>query len=384
MAYDGVREAAADQLVDWDDHAVRGPGGNVHQSLAWARYQSGLGYEPRFLVADDDRRILVLMRRWPFPSGARAYIPRGPISAGDAPAAVADRLDAVAHYLGQHGADIVASDAEMAAESGYADAIRRCGFRPAEELQPSRHRLSVPLGAVTEAAAFAALSASSRQHVRFAAKHGLRAVCSVVDDQLPAHADIEINRIDAVDNASLRAAVHSLYIVVAETAARRHFAIVAPERFSRWATMALCDRLGLLIEIRSPEGQTLGSALFHRHGRRLTYFIAGDSAANRRRYPGVMNLLVWRAIQLAIALDLDELDLGGADVRGMRRRPLAGEAMHGVLAFKESFGARWIDLTGNHARVLNSARYAAGSLAERVGASVPHRSPRSTPHTVSA
>ena len=47
----------------------------------------------------------------------------------------------------------------------------------------------------------------------------------------------------------------------------------------------------------------------------------------------------------ALAEGRDEMDLGGVDVPGARRRPEPGEPAYGMLTFKESFGARWIELT---------------------------------------
>ena len=39
-----------------------------------------------------------------------------------------------------------------------------------------------------------------------------------------------------------------------------------------------------------------------------------------------------------------------------------------MLAFKESFGARWIELTGAHERVFSPTRYTLGRIVARVAA----------------
>ena len=94
--------------------------------------------------------------------------------------------------------------------------------------------------------------------------------------------------------------------------------------------------------------------------------MAADRADLRRTHPGVMHFLVWKAIEIAIAEGMSELDLGGADLPGARSKPAPGEPMHGVMAFKESFGCRWIELAGNHERRLRPVHYLAGRAAERV------------------
>jgi len=73
-------------------------------------------------------------------------------------------------------------------------------------------------------------------------------------------------------------------------------------------------------------------------------------------------------MQAALAEGRTEMDLGGVDVPGARRRPDLGEPAHGMLAFKESFGARWIELTGAHERVLRPTRYALGRVTARIAA----------------
>jgi lipid II:glycine glycyltransferase (peptidoglycan interpeptide bridge formation enzyme) len=76
-----------------------------------------------------------------------------------------------------------------------------------------------------------------------------------------------------------------------------------------------------------------------------------------------MHLLRWRAIQLAIGEGCVEMDLGGVDVPGARRRPEPGEPMHGLLEHKLSFGAEWVELAGAQERVHRPIRYAAGRAA---------------------
>jgi lipid II:glycine glycyltransferase (peptidoglycan interpeptide bridge formation enzyme) len=105
--------------------------------------------------------------------------------------------------------------------------------------------------------------------------------------------------------------------------------------------------------------------MLYRHGRRLSTQHAADRADLRHAHPGTMHLLRWRAIQLAIAENRSEMDLGGVDLVGARRLPVPGEPTWGLYEHKRSFGAEWVALAGAQERVVRSWRYAAGRAASR-------------------
>ena len=132
----------------------------------------------------------------------------------------------------------------------------------------------------------------------------------------------------------------------------------------------MADGLLVYLGAHDPAGELVAGAVFQRHGRRLTYASAADDPRFRKAYPGAVRLLVWEALRRALAEGRAELDLGGVDVPGARRRPEPDEPAHGMLAFKESFGARWIELTGAHERVLRPARYAFGRVTRRLAVAV--------------
>src|SRR6185503_20630073 len=115
-------------------------------------------------------RALALTRSWPVVRGGSAYIPRGPgpVEADAAGCAVlAARLVAIGEMLAAEGVDVVAADPEVPdAETGFRAAIEAAGFHPIEEIQPSRHRISLPLGGRSEDDVFAGISKSTRQRIR--------------------------------------------------------------------------------------------------------------------------------------------------------------------------------------------------------------------------
>jgi lipid II:glycine glycyltransferase (peptidoglycan interpeptide bridge formation enzyme) len=350
-----VHDADAAELEGWDDRAVRSPNGTVHQSRAWAAYREHFGWRPRFLVADDGAPVLALARPWPFVGSDGVYISRGPLPEAD-PALTLRRLDAVTAWLADRGASVVATDAEVPAASGYPAMLEAAGFHPIEELQPSRHRLAVDLTAVRdEPELLATFSATTRNMIRAAERSDLRTV--VLD---AGSADDPV--------ADLRARFGVLYRLMRATADRRGFGLASAERFVDWSRRAFADGHLVHIAVHEPGGELVAGATFYRHGRRWTYANAADDPRFRKAYPGAVRLVVWEAMKRALVEGRAEMDLGGVDVPGARRRPVPGESAHGMLTFKESFGARWIELTGAHERVLSPVRYGLGRITSRLAA----------------
>ncbi len=366
-----VREAGPAELEDWDARTVLPISGNVHQSRAWADYRADFGWRPRYLVGDDGSRVLALARPWPLIGGDGVYVSRGPLPEDD-PHAVADRLEAVTRWVAAHGASVISSDAEMPAESGYGTLLAAAGFRPIDEIQPSRHRLAVDLSGVADAAALlGSFSATTRNMIRAAERSDLAttvigpsAAAAVVAPGSTAPSGPD----PAAGLADLEGRLPTLYGLMRATAGRRGFGLASAERFFDWTRRAFAAGQLVYVAVHEPGGELVAGATFYRHGRRWTYANAADDPRFRKAYPGAVRLVVWEAFRRALAEGRAEMDLGGVDVPGARRRPVPGEPAHGMLTFKESFGARWIELTGAHERVLSPARYALGRVTTRLAA----------------
>jgi lipid II:glycine glycyltransferase (peptidoglycan interpeptide bridge formation enzyme) len=361
-----VRPATAEELADWDERTVDASGGHVYQSRAWAAHRQGSGWRAHFLVVEGGEKrppgVLALSRAWPWIGGGSAYIPRGPVRLdGEPAAAAADRLAAVTSFLGALGQDVVATDAEVPADTGYRDALAARGFHPIEEIQPSRHRITLPLAGVDEEAALANASKSTRQRIRKADESGTAVV----------RHDARLVRGDVGEGFTAppeptQVALDRFYDLLLETGERRHFSFGPREAFVAWWLAA--HRAGHLVhlEARDPDGRPLAGLLLYRHGDRLSTVHSGDHADARRDHPGALHLLRWRAIQLAIREARSEMDLGGVDVAGARREPREGEPMWGLYQHKLSFGGHWLELAGAHERIIRPTRYKAGRVASRV------------------
>lgn len=353
-----VHEATDDELVGWNARTVAPPGGHVYQSRAWAAYCARLGWRPRFFRFDDGFCVLALERRWPIVAGGSAYVSRGPIPADGDPRLAAARLAAVADRLAADGLDVVASDAEVEAAGGYPALIAANGFRPIAEIQPSRHRLSLPLAGADEASVFTGIAKSTRQRIRGAEREG---VVVVRHDTVTSAVQGCVAPTEAVEMALGR-----FYDLLLATGERRGFTFGPRAELMDWWTGAHRDAYLVLLEARVAD-EPLGGLLIYRHGDRLSTVHSADRADARRAHPGILHLLRWRAIQLALAENRAEMDLGGVDVAGARRQPVAGEPMYGLYQHKLSFGAHWLELSGAHERVLRPRRYLAGRVLSAAG-----------------
>jgi peptidoglycan pentaglycine glycine transferase (the first glycine) len=360
----GPREATEAELADWDQWTVHSPGGHVYQSRAWAGQRERLGWRPLHVMLDADHAALVLLRPFPLVGGASAYVPRGPVARPDEdPAAAAGRVAALADWLGTRGVDVVATDAEIpAAVPAYGRDLRAAGFHPIPEIQPSRHRVSLSLSPDSdEAAARAGLSKSTRQRI------------NVIEEQ-----GVVVNRYDTAgwdgDHPLFEASELPLADVLGEfatllegTGERRGFRFGPRDVFLDWWTAAHAAGLLVYLEARDEAvpDRALGGLILYRHGQRLSTVHSADAPGVRDSHPGVMHLLRWRAIQLAIREGRTEMDLGGVDIGPDHKEPAKGDPMAGLYEHKRSFGAEWVEMTGAHERVIRPWRYAVGRVATR-------------------
>lgn len=358
------------EVGDWDRLTVDRPGGHVLQSLAWARHRAAAGWQPHFLRFDDGVGVLALVRPWPLVPGSGAYLPRGPIPAGDDPATTAARLDATAAWLAGRGVDVVASDAEIPASTGYRAMLGRIGFHAIEELQPARHRLSLVLpSGIDEQAVARGVTKSTRQRIRQAERSTLRVVRH--DARIGSGGPGEGFAGDDAPGA-LDAALGRAYDLATSTGTRRGFRLEARASYVAWWRAAHDAGHLVVLEARDTAAadEAVATLVLYRHGERLTTAVSGDRPDARSRHPGVFHLLRWRAIQLAVREGCAEMDLGGVDVAGARHEPRPGDRMAGLYEHKRSFGAVWVELAGAQERVMDPRGYLVGRTSLRAAAVV--------------
>lgn len=352
------REPTRDEFEAWDDLTVHVGGGHVYQSRAWAEHRARTGWRAHSLVGSDGSAVSALSRPWPVVGGSGAYLPRGPVPAGSAEA-MAARLIGVTAWLGERGIDVLATDAEVPADTGYAALLIGAGFRPIPELQPSRHRMSLDLGGgADEPGVRSGFSKATRQRIAAAEREGL----------LVTRHDTRGVPADDLVTSPVRPAADDLKAfadLLLATGRRVGFRIGAIDGFVAWWTAA--HEAGHLIFLEAgADGRPLGGLILYRHGGRFSTVHSADDPASRREFPGLMHLLRWRAIQLALRERCAEMDLGGVDVAPGHVKPEPGSPTYGLYEHKKSFGARWVAMSGAHERVLRPWRYQVGRLTGRL------------------
>jgi len=362
------RDATPAELDTWDRRVVGTPGGHVYQSRVWADQRARLGWRPLYAQLDEDHAALILLRPIPLLGGSTAYIPRGPVVDPAHPLeggeAAARRLDTLSAWLGRRGVAVVATDAEVpATDKVYSRAIRAAGFRPIAEIQPSRHRVSVALARDTDDDAVrAGLTKSTRQRVAAAERDG------IVVERHDTAGWGSLHPLFERPTRPLADALAGFATLLEETGERLGFRFGPRQVFLDWWAAAHAAGLLVYLEAREPVASDapLGGLILYRHGERLSTVHSADAPGVRERHAGVMHLLRWRAIQLAIREGCVEMDLGGVDTGPDHREPGEGEPMAGLYEHKRSFGATWQAMTGAHERVLSPWRYGLGRAAARL------------------
>jgi lipid II:glycine glycyltransferase (peptidoglycan interpeptide bridge formation enzyme) len=366
-----VHLATPDELESWDATAVASPSGHVYQSRTWAEFRAARGWHTWHLAFDDGFRMLVLGRTRSGVGGGSAYASRGPIPEWD-PERSAQRAAAAAELLASEGMDELTVDGETPAESGLGELLARAGFEPTEELQSSRHRMDVMLGPddlpnSDEKTIFASFGAQTRNLIRQADRHGLRVLRvdaggGRAEDEAAATLDEEFDPVDLDDATAVDGVLRTFYGMLGATAKGRGSALGSEELFLDWSRRGIAAGYAIHLQAEHPTDGPVAGATFYRHGHRLTYSIAGERADLRRKYPGAARLLVWRGIQIALDERRTRVDLGGVDTEAFRAKPDKGDPTYGAYELMDSFGARWVDMTGAHRRTLRPMR----NLARRV------------------
>jgi hypothetical protein len=373
--------ATPDELEDWNRQAVESANGHVYQSREWAEFRAAYGWRTWPIAFDDGFRLLVIGRPErardsgiAYPRWLWSYASRGPIPEAD-PAIGALRAAVAADLLAAHGLAVLTVDGEAPAASGLGAHLAAAGFTPIEEEQVARHRMDVKLGPddlpnSDEETIFGSFGATARNAIRQVERHGLTVRRldgggGRLEEEYGSSELAEFDPVEPYDAAAVDAMLRTFYAMLDATAKATSFALTSEDLFIDWSRRAIAAGHMVYLQAEHPEDGPIAGAAFYRHGHRLTYALAGDRPGERRKYPGAVPLLVWRGIQIGLDERRTRVDLGGVDVKGARGKPDKGDPTYGPYQFRESFGARWVELTGAHRRTMRQTPRKVGSAAAR-------------------
>jgi lipid II:glycine glycyltransferase (peptidoglycan interpeptide bridge formation enzyme) len=227
---------------------------------------------------------------------------------------------------------------------------------------------------------FNSFGSQTRHLIRQAERHGLKVARLDAgggrhdDDDVSMELE-EFERVDAGDPVAADVLLRGVYGMLDPAIHRRAAELASEDAFLDWSRRGIGAGHVLYLQAEHPEDGPIAAVGFHRHGHRLSFSLVGARPELRRKYPGSVRLLIWRGIQIALDERRSVVDLGGADTLALRRRPEKGDSTYGAYEFRESFGARWVELTGAHRKTMHSlggvGRVAAAVL--RLGRRAPGR-----------
>ena len=353
-----IRELDGAALDGWDATAVDGKGGHVLQSRAWAEHRAASGWQPRFLAAGD-ARALALVRPWPVVGGGSAYLPRGPVVDGEpwtadgTGGAVGAALVAASAHLERTGVDVVAADPEVAADDpGYAGSLGAAGFHAIAEIQPSRHRMRLPLPADGDATAIMeGVAKATRQRIRRAERDRVACsagTCTRRGTPRGARAATE----------PPAAALGRFFELLRATGERRGFGSPGPRSSSTWWDHALAA--GHLVYLEAREGRRTATC----SAASCCIATGGDCRPRTPpTAPSAGTTIRAPCTCCAGARSSSPSRSGGPrwTSAGSTSRARAaagrGEPTYGLYEHKQSFGATWVEIAGAQEHVARAWRY---------------------------
>lgn len=292
----------------WDAFVARAQDGALLQSWAWGTLKSRYGWTAtRYLWrTDDGPRCAVSVLRRQLPGGlALHYAPRGPVLDGQVQewpglwAALRERLN-------QDGGTILKLDPEWEVGAGSA-LLERSGGVPARH--PIQHQATIVVDISGGDQAFARLKESTRRNVRTGERSGIQ--------------------VEASDSS---AAMDTFYALLQQTAARRTFAIRAPQYYQDLLD-AFRERGQVAVYLARLRDRVLAGAVMMVFGDTLVYLFGGTASDADSLKPGY--LLHWRAIE-----DAQRRGCVRYDMFGVPLNPEPGARGYGYYTFKTRFNGR--------------------------------------------
>ena len=318
-----VRRAAPADRAAFDAFVAASPAGDLLQSWEWGEIKRSSGWAPARYLAEDDGEIVAaasVLRTRPLKGAPPLlYAPRGPVFRADVPGALPALVAQIRRDAGS--AFVLKCDPAVAAGSAEAAALRAAGFREAGGggfggVQPKAVMvLDIDRD---EDALLEGFKSKWRYNIRLAERRGV-----------------------TVEQAG-RDELAAFYDLLVTTAARDGFFVRGRGYFETlFDTLAPSEMLSLWLA--RYEGRAVAGAICFAFGDRVTYVYGASSNEDRNVMPN--HLMQWTMIQWARKRGARLYDFRG--VSPMRDGKPADEHIAGLNRFKEGFGARYVEYTGD-------------------------------------
>lgn len=299
------------------------PRAHVLQTWEWADFKHrATGWEPlRQAFYDDDEKLVALASTGIRRLGlfALMYAPRGPIFAGDDPAAFAPVLQQLMQSARQHRAIWLKVDPALATAYGvpgedddqpdengqqFVRTLKELGWQFSGDQIQFRNTIMIDL-TPDEDDILMQMSGNTRRKVRQAYKKDVTIRAATVDD------------------------LDLLYELYTTTSERDDF-IIRPRDYyvGLWRELMAADMCHALIA--EYDGQAIAHVILLHYGQTCWYFYGASSDAERQRMPNYA--LQWEAIKWAKSQGYTRYDMWGAPDEFNER-----DGMWGVYQFKRGF-----------------------------------------------
>lgn len=285
------------------------------QSWEWGEFRRRHGWRPlRLLSEKGEAAAQVLL--WRLPAlGSLAYVPHGPLSAGDA--SISGITEAVAEYSSSQGASLLEVEPRMDEEDGFAAE----GFvRSASSIQP-RCTLVVDLLDDPEEQ-LKALPKDTRYGVRRARRDG----------------------IEAGPSPNAREDLEAFLDLLEETANRQKFALRAREYYREF----MRDLPAHLIVGRDGE-RVVSGAVILAFGEEAYYLYGASDVGKENTYASYL-------VQYEALLAARRAGARRYDMWGIPCEPHEGHPLWGVYQFKKKFGGHQERYVGAYEKSLSPVR----------------------------
>jgi lipid II:glycine glycyltransferase (peptidoglycan interpeptide bridge formation enzyme) len=328
-----MRDATPGELARWDELVAANPdGGQILQTRGWGEFKRAHRWMPRYLVAEGDPSIAVLMLRHTVPGlGELGYIPKGP--GVSSVAQLGPVIDGLRERSERAFAIKVEPEIEESAEA--AAALRHL------RLEKSRHDVQISRATIivdlrpTEDEMLASFKPKCRYNIRLAQRHGVTVAPVALD----------------------ASSIDTMYSLMASTRDRAGFTLRSKEYFSGYWRLHAAAGQGQLF-FASLDGEVLAGVFATYIGKKAWYKDGGSTKGHQ----SVMapHLLQWEVMRWLKSRGVDHYDLVAV--------PPASELnpehpLYGLYRFKSGFSDHITEFVGTWDLPIRRRSYAAWNRA---------------------